>query len=241
MFLSVEPSFAAYGDKSDSFGSRERRVSNGDQRQSSGMLSNNNEDNRRSENLQSTRRDCLTSRDQYSISGMSPQYSRTSVDRRERVLNRLNGSRSDRPSHDDRRGLDRDNPGDWAIKHHLNSLITRLKPEPSSGVSIPGKLGTKIREMQHRKPDSARQPTPTSSGDNMRFRTSFAEVQRMRIRKLQCQLVRHVKMRLDGNESPGWEQTLEQYSVWFSPPSASDTRTSGLRVSSMFPRWSGTH
>ena len=48
----------------------------------------------------------------------------------------------------------------------------------------------------------------------MRFRVSFAEVQRMRIRKLQCQMVRHVvEMRVKGQESDGWEDTLEKYSM----------------------------
>lgn len=113
--------------------------------------------------------------------------------------------------------LDRDNPGDWAVNHHLPNLITRLdQPEANVIGSALNEMTTKIREIRCGK---KAEPTPSLSAysfseDGMRFRISFAEVQRMRIRKLQCQLVRHVvKMRLEGHESPGWEQTIKEYSM----------------------------
>ncbi|KAK7423834.1 hypothetical protein QQZ08_008878 [Neonectria magnoliae] len=99
--------------------------------------------------------------------------------------------------------LDRSRPGEWVIYHHRSSLITEIQ-NPEDGYL---QAALKALGINGERPVST-----SSNGDGRRFRISFAEVQRMRIRKLQCQLVRHVaKMRLDGHESPGWERTLEQY------------------------------
>ncbi|KAI8246015.1 UDP-glucose 4-epimerase [Colletotrichum sp. SAR 10_77] len=102
----------------------------------------------------------------------------------------------------------RESPGGVYNNDSRPNSIRLDEPEVGFVGSKLNGVSTKLREIQYgRKSD----PTP-SSEDGMRFRISFAEVQRMRIRKLQCQLVRHVvKMRLNGSESPGWEQTLEQY------------------------------
>ncbi|CAJ2504198.1 Uu.00g115920.m01.CDS01 [Anthostomella pinea] len=44
------------------------------------------------------------------------------------------------------------------------------------------------------------------------FRISFAELQRMRLQKLQCRLVRHVaNMKNSSREPDGWEEDLEAY------------------------------
>ncbi|KAM7201626.1 hypothetical protein V8F33_003175, partial [Rhypophila sp. PSN 637] len=122
--------------------------------------------------------------------------------------------------------LDREAPGDFVIRHHRDSLVVRLEDyEPGKLQSTVAGMKTKLsnlrpgkrqgdddkddEEAQRKKKNAA-----AASGDGKRFRISFAEVQRMKIRKLQCQLVRHVvKMRLDGHESPGWEDTLEKYSM----------------------------
>ena len=45
------------------------------------------------------------------------------------------------------------------------------------------------------------------------MQVSFAELQRMRLRKLQITLVRHaIRMHYSNKESEGWEETLQQYS-----------------------------
>ena len=42
---------------------------------------------------------------------------------------------------------------------------------------------------------------------------SFAELQRMRLRKLQIKLIiQSMEMRYKGEESAGWEETLQEYS-----------------------------
>lgn len=107
--------------------------------------------------------------------------------------------------------LDPDNPGEFVIRHHQNGLVVQLDEfKLGKFQSVFRTLETKLSGKQNNRKTLEEQE---SSGDGKRFRISFAEVQRMRIRKLQCQLVRHVvKMRLDGNESSGWEETLKEYS-----------------------------
>lgn len=188
----------------------------------------------------------VCSRDREHAPSISSQHFRSSVDSRERSRISLDSNRSRRRSRESTSvfpeggftgtndqtpqskhrhssmHLNREDPGDWAIRHHLPNLITRLNKHDENpiGLKLDG-LGAKVRDIQHgwkadsnALPLSAPASIPPPPGDRMRFRISFAEVQRMRIRKLQCQLVRHVvKMRLDGHEPPGWEHTLEQYSM----------------------------
>ncbi|KAK4211281.1 hypothetical protein QBC37DRAFT_290673, partial [Rhypophila decipiens] len=123
----------------------------------------------------------------------------------------------------DRIHLDREAPGDFVIRHHRDSLVVRLEDyEPGKLQSTVAGMKTKLSNLRPGKSPSdddkddeeaqRKKNAAAASGDGKRFRISFAEVQRMKIRKLQCQLVRHVvKMRLDGHESPGWEDTLEKY------------------------------
>ncbi|KAK3291386.1 uncharacterized protein B0H64DRAFT_331010 [Chaetomium fimeti] len=55
-------------------------------------------------------------------------------------------------------------------------------------------------------------PGGADSAPPPRFRVNFAEVQRMKLRKLQCQVVRDVaEMRSHGREAEGWEENLEKY------------------------------
>lgn len=54
-----------------------------------------------------------------------------------------------------------------------------------------------------------------------RLRVSFAEMQRMRLRKLQIKLIQHaVEMRSSGMEPNGWESDLAEYSELISPTSS---------------------
>jgi hypothetical protein len=116
--------------------------------------------------------------------------------------------------------LDRDDPGKWVIRRHRDNLVVRLI-EPKEGLVKSGltTLKTKIQEIRDGKIHSTSPPlgdgesqVTSPHADNRRFRINFAEVQRMYVRKLQCQLVRHVaKMRATDQESSGWEETLAKY------------------------------
>jgi hypothetical protein len=118
--------------------------------------------------------------------------------------------------------LDRDDPGKWVIRRHRDNLVVRLI-EPKEGLVKSGltTLKTKIQEIRDGKIHSTSPPlgdgesqVTSPHADNRRFRINFAEVQRMYVRKLQCQLVRHVaKMRATDQESSGWEETLAKYST----------------------------
>ena len=122
--------------------------------------------------------------------------------------------RNGKGSTESRTPLDRNQPGDWVIGHHRNSLIIRLD-DPKVGLvrSAVNAVLAGIGNVTYGKKNTSAPPTSPSS-DGMRFRVSFAEVHRMRIRKLQCQMVRHVvEMRATGHESAGWEDTLEKYSM----------------------------
>lgn len=139
----------------------------------------------------------------------------------------------DEREEDDRLQIDK--PGNWVLKHHRNNLVVELTPPKISFIeSTLSPVLKKIREIKEgrKRPDVAPRtssgdamttttttatnttPTYAPSGDGRRFRISFAEVQRMRIRKLQCELVRHVvNMRREGHESAGWEEALKEYSM----------------------------
>ncbi|KAF7593645.1 hypothetical protein BBP40_011050 [Aspergillus hancockii] len=89
--------------------------------------------------------------------------------------------------------LDPKEPELWAINHHRPNLIAELVPPTET--YLQRWLGAKNLASPER-----------------RFRISFAELQRMRVRKLQCILTKHViKMRSDGLEPPSWEDTLDKY------------------------------
>jgi len=103
--------------------------------------------------------------------------------------------------------LDPDSPGEFAIRHHFGNLIVKLDEYR------PGRVQCILEALKAKLPCRKTPEQIERPGDDMRFRISFAEVQRLRIRKLQCELVRHVvKMRLDGHESAGWENALKEYS-----------------------------
>jgi hypothetical protein len=70
-------------------------------------------------------------------------------------------------------------------------------------------------EEEQRKLEEGRKELEEEKGmyDNKRFRISFAELQRMHMRKLQCKLLQHVvEMYHKGDETTGWEAALKDYS-----------------------------
>ncbi|KAF4921772.1 hypothetical protein CGCVW01_v005749 [Colletotrichum viniferum] len=220
---------ADHGDETASFDSRASGVSYWNRQQSSDTPYHDNDNgNGRSEGFEPFRHDRSIRHDGHHTSSKSSQHSQISVDSRDPGLDSLNNSRRPPSQHDNQVRLDRDKPGEWAINHHLRGLIEELEHETSSIWSKLNKLGTKIQEIQHGKKE---QPAlQSTSEDGRRFRISFAEVQRMRIRKLQCELVRHVaKMRLQRKESPGWEQSLEQYIKALQDHAYMESRSKSIR------------
>ncbi|RYP70499.1 hypothetical protein DL771_005436 [Monosporascus sp. 5C6A] len=104
-------------------------------------------------------------------------------------------------------------PGPWVISHHAGGLINSIvkKRSPYSDFFDRWKRGRKVGglEMEGSEKQEKQWERPDENND---FRISFAELQRMRLRKLQCKLVKHVSdIKKTGRESAGWEEDLETY------------------------------
>jgi hypothetical protein len=103
---------------------------------------------------------------------------------------------------------------EWVINHHLKHLIEELEePKHSIFVAFFSRIYRSLSAAY--KPGS--QLDPQNRGPpqqkEKRFRISFAELQRMRIRQLQCELVKDViHMRAESRNSSGWEGRLKEYS-----------------------------
>lgn len=126
--------------------------------------------------------------------------------------------------------LDSDHIPEWAINHHLRNLIEKLhdpKPDVLHFIleTLPRGLSAMFRWQTNVRPPV---PPPQSQ---QRFRISLAELQRMRLRKLQCQLVKDViQMRCEGTEPPGWEERLKEYGEWRCRRTNSSCNTDELGV-----------
>jgi hypothetical protein len=101
---------------------------------------------------------------------------------------------------------------DFVVDHHREGLVMPItKKEPCTLSRLAGKWRRKMKQKALDEPDTGdvwQRPDKDNS-----FRVSFAELQRMRLRKIQCRLVRHVAdMRKTGKESENWETDLEAYS-----------------------------
>ena len=107
--------------------------------------------------------------------------------------------------------LHTDDPGHWVINHHLPNLVFEVRPPKWHPVR---RLVNVISSLLRGEKTTVRQnwnPAIPAPGER-RFRVSFAEVQRMKVRKLQCQVVNDViHMRGHGREAEGWEENLEKY------------------------------
>lgn len=98
--------------------------------------------------------------------------------------------------------LDLAEPGDWLVHHHRDGIIQLLTmPRERRRWRlfdwVFGIENTRFRAVE----------VPE------RLRVSFAEMQRMRLRKLQIKLVKHaVEMKNSGREPDDWETDLAEYS-----------------------------
>jgi hypothetical protein len=109
--------------------------------------------------------------------------------------------------------LDPEKPSPFVVYHHSHNLIQKIIRQKDSSIARLFKFGT-----YH--PTKSELNGQAHSDDNNRwkrdkdysFRISFAELQRMHLRKLQCKLVKHVvDMRYHSSEPDTWEADLQQY------------------------------
>ncbi|KAI1858394.1 uncharacterized protein JN550_012678 [Neoarthrinium moseri] len=99
-------------------------------------------------------------------------------------------------------------PGAWVVSHHANGLIDSIKK--NRGLSL-GLLNWWKGRRRIRSPEEAQDKWKRPYEDKD-FRINLAELQRMRLRKLQCKLVKHVAhMKKTGGEPKDWEEDLEAY------------------------------
>jgi hypothetical protein len=95
---------------------------------------------------------------------------------------------------------DPDIAGQWSLEHHQHNLVKGYFKGPQGAAPTSN--------------DSRSETEPTAgSRKNGILTVSLAELQRMRLRKLQIKLVKQaVEMRHTGQETKDWEETLQQYS-----------------------------
>jgi hypothetical protein len=116
------------------------------------------------------------------------------------------------PENLDRIRLNPENPGPWVLHRHKRGLLVEIEKPKSNIVSKMCKYLKHWTESPCGTTPEERHDDLTAEGDERRFRVSFAELQRMQLRKLQCTLVRDaVKMHYSDEESGEWEKTLRQY------------------------------
>lgn len=108
-----------------------------------------------------------------------------------------------------------ENLANWAIRHHRHGLITHIQKKERNfllqGSDFFKRHWTKSNaDYNHESGDQNEWQRPSNSQS---FRVSLAEMQRMRLRKLQCRLVNHsVTIQCLGKEPDSWERDLDDYS-----------------------------
>ncbi|KAH6856257.1 hypothetical protein B0I37DRAFT_389588 [Chaetomium sp. MPI-CAGE-AT-0009] len=116
-------------------------------------------------------------------------------------------------------GIDPDNIksfNTFAASHHKDNLIEKVE-ETTPLLGRPGlrnRFKSKGTTSTSAEGDNWTRPAPGSpnSEPHKSYRISFAELQRMHLRKLQCKLVKHVvDMRFRNKEPGDWEADLQAY------------------------------
>ncbi|ROW10731.1 hypothetical protein VPNG_05128 [Cytospora leucostoma] len=106
--------------------------------------------------------------------------------------------------------LDPEHPGRWVVDHHRPNLIEEVGPlstNPGKGLRrwAPSFMRASWDKSYEKRDEGSQSPQRI-------FRVSFAEMQRMHLRKLQIELVRHaVTMYSTKRESRKWEEILAAY------------------------------
>ncbi|KAK4119439.1 hypothetical protein N657DRAFT_674850 [Parathielavia appendiculata] len=106
--------------------------------------------------------------------------------------------------------LDFNNPKPWVLSRHIENLVSRIEGEPDK----------KAQKTRHKNDIgdchcNGLGPQPRSdqrADEDNHLHMSFAELQRMRLRELQCRLVKSiVDMRIDPRTAADWEANLKEY------------------------------
>jgi len=96
-----------------------------------------------------------------------------------------------------RKHLDPEHPGDWVLEHHADNFISEIH----RGTFL-SELYRKYMIIQGKAKD----------WEGPRYRINFAELQRMKLRKFQCRLVKDtVEMSSSNKEVADWEKHLQEY------------------------------
>ncbi|KAJ8130687.1 hypothetical protein O1611_g2940 [Lasiodiplodia mahajangana] len=100
------------------------------------------------------------------------------------------------------------NNATWAFRHHKANILQPIHKRKTYTVPwIRFPWGRALKVQNESNPSKWRRPNEDSD-----FRINLAELQRMRLRKLQCKLVEHVGyMRKFDKEPPEWENDLDTY------------------------------
>jgi hypothetical protein len=99
----------------------------------------------------------------------------------------------------DRDTIDVESPGKWVIQHHFSNLVEQIQePKPSFLTNfLSGLLKNSLTKVEL---------------GSRKYRISFAELQRMQLRKLQCKLVKDVSEMYYWKKEPRhWEKHLQEY------------------------------
>lgn len=107
----------------------------------------------------------------------------------------------------------------WVIRHHREGIIVptyRAKRKLGlKGFGIKKALSPKKQDANPQDDEEKAERIWERPDMDQSFRVSLAEMQRMRLRKLQCKLVKHAAdIRKAGEEPDGWEDDLEEYSKY---------------------------
>ncbi len=96
----------------------------------------------------------------------------------------------------------------WAFRHHKANLVRSIKRRNADSL-----LRRQLKQGQNDSSQNELSDKWARPDEKNDFRINLAELQRMRLRKLQCQLVGHVGYMKKFNQEPeSWESDLETYS-----------------------------
>lgn len=102
----------------------------------------------------------------------------------------------------------------YGVVDHRHQLIERIQKGPVDFVGSLAYLTPGNWLNATKKEEASKLPSYTRENPDDSFRLSIAEMQRMRLRKLQGQLVKHAaQLQFEGTEPGEWETDLQQYSA----------------------------
>jgi hypothetical protein len=119
--------------------------------------------------------------------------------------------------------IDPENPGPWVLHHHKGNFITELEKPPKTfsdkaeyyfkeWTEELSRSTKRLLNINCEKKKDHGKIENRGKWEDRRFRLSFAELQRMKLRKLQIALVGNVVNMLHSNrDNAEWENNLREY------------------------------